>query len=214
MKIGKNAENARNYSQCDSLLIGDKCGAHTFPYIEVKNTTARSSTRRRRRRSARTRSSTAGSAASRRGRGQHDRQRLLQGGLPRAADGVRGRSAEAALERVSLEGSVGSDEGMLSMLEIKNLHVRVGGQADPEGHRPRRQRRRGARDHGAERLRQEHARARARRARRRTRSPAGEVLLRGQGPARDGRRRSAPARACSWRSSTRSRSPASTTSTS
>ena len=31
---------ARNYSQCDSLLIGDKCGAHTFPYIEVKNTTA------------------------------------------------------------------------------------------------------------------------------------------------------------------------------
>ena len=36
----KGAKNARNYSQCDSLLIGDKCGAHTFPYIEVKNTTA------------------------------------------------------------------------------------------------------------------------------------------------------------------------------
>jgi Fe-S cluster assembly protein SufB len=40
VKIMKNAENARNYSQCDSLLIGDKCGAHTFPYIEVRNSTA------------------------------------------------------------------------------------------------------------------------------------------------------------------------------
>lgn len=34
------AENARNFSQCDSLLMGDKCGAHTFPYIEVSNSTA------------------------------------------------------------------------------------------------------------------------------------------------------------------------------
>ncbi|MBI4392229.1 MAG: Fe-S cluster assembly protein SufB [Euryarchaeota archaeon] len=41
VKILKSAEGARNYSQCDSLLIGDKCGAHTFPYIEVKNSTAR-----------------------------------------------------------------------------------------------------------------------------------------------------------------------------
>ncbi len=40
VKIGRNAENARNYSQCDSLLIGDTCGAHTFPYIDVQNTTA------------------------------------------------------------------------------------------------------------------------------------------------------------------------------
>jgi Fe-S cluster assembly protein SufB len=40
VKVGKNAENARNYSQCDSLLLGDKCGAHTFPYIESKNKTA------------------------------------------------------------------------------------------------------------------------------------------------------------------------------
>ncbi|MCB9230562.1 MAG: Fe-S cluster assembly protein SufB [Bacteroidia bacterium] len=37
VKIMKGAENARNFSQCDSLLLGDKCGAHTFPYIEVKN---------------------------------------------------------------------------------------------------------------------------------------------------------------------------------
>src|SRR6266567_3028897 len=41
VKVQKSAVNARNFSQCDSLLIGDKCGAHTFPYIEVKNTTAR-----------------------------------------------------------------------------------------------------------------------------------------------------------------------------
>lgn len=38
--VGKNASNSRNFSQCDSLLLGDKCGAHTFPYIEVKNNTA------------------------------------------------------------------------------------------------------------------------------------------------------------------------------
>jgi Fe-S cluster assembly protein SufB len=38
--VSKNANNARNYSQCDSLLLGDKCGAHTFPYIEVRNNTA------------------------------------------------------------------------------------------------------------------------------------------------------------------------------
>jgi len=40
VKIMKNAKNARNFSQCDSLLMGDKCGAHTFPYIEVKNDSA------------------------------------------------------------------------------------------------------------------------------------------------------------------------------
>jgi Fe-S cluster assembly protein SufB len=40
VKIQKSATGARNFSQCDSLLIGDQCGAHTFPYIEVKNTTA------------------------------------------------------------------------------------------------------------------------------------------------------------------------------
>jgi Fe-S cluster assembly protein SufB len=40
VKVLKGAENARNYSQCDSLLLGDRCGAHTFPYIEVRNTTA------------------------------------------------------------------------------------------------------------------------------------------------------------------------------
>ena len=40
VKVAKNADNARNFSQCDSLLLGDKCGAHTFPYLEVDNDTA------------------------------------------------------------------------------------------------------------------------------------------------------------------------------
>jgi len=40
VKIMKGAANARNYSQCDSMLIGDQCGAHTFPYIDVRNPTA------------------------------------------------------------------------------------------------------------------------------------------------------------------------------
>jgi len=40
VRIGPKADNARNYTQCDSLLIGDKCGAHTFPYIESKNKSA------------------------------------------------------------------------------------------------------------------------------------------------------------------------------
>ncbi|MFN4233731.1 MAG: Fe-S cluster assembly protein SufB [Bacteroidia bacterium] len=41
VKINKSAENARNFSQCDSLLMGDKCGAHTFPYIEIGNKSAK-----------------------------------------------------------------------------------------------------------------------------------------------------------------------------
>jgi len=41
VKIAKGAAGARNYSQCDSLLIGDRCGAHTFPYLDIKNSTSR-----------------------------------------------------------------------------------------------------------------------------------------------------------------------------
>jgi Fe-S cluster assembly protein SufB len=41
VKVTKGATGARNFSQCDSLLLGDKCGAHTFPYIEVKNTSSK-----------------------------------------------------------------------------------------------------------------------------------------------------------------------------
>jgi Fe-S cluster assembly protein SufB len=41
VRISRNAENARNYTQCDSMLIGKNCGAHTFPYIEVSNPSAK-----------------------------------------------------------------------------------------------------------------------------------------------------------------------------
>ncbi|MEJ2309919.1 MAG: Fe-S cluster assembly protein SufB [Gammaproteobacteria bacterium] len=41
VRVARRAENARNYTQCDSLLIGDRCGAHTYPYIEVKNPSAK-----------------------------------------------------------------------------------------------------------------------------------------------------------------------------
>ncbi len=40
VRVAPTAENARNYTQCDSLLIGNQCGAHTFPYIETKNSSA------------------------------------------------------------------------------------------------------------------------------------------------------------------------------
>jgi Fe-S cluster assembly protein SufB len=40
VKVARGAEGARNYSQCDSMLLGDECGAHTFPYLEVGNPTA------------------------------------------------------------------------------------------------------------------------------------------------------------------------------
>ena len=41
VRVGKKADNAQNFSQCDSLLMGDRCGAHTFPYLEVENNSAR-----------------------------------------------------------------------------------------------------------------------------------------------------------------------------
>ena len=40
VRISKGASNSRNFSQCDSILIGDRCGAHTFPYIDVRNQSA------------------------------------------------------------------------------------------------------------------------------------------------------------------------------
>ena len=96
VRIGKNAKGARNFSQCDSLLIGDKCGAHTFPYLEVRNTSSQVEHE---------------ASTSKIGEDQifYCRQRGLstedavnmivngfcRGRVPRAADGVRGRGAEA-----------------------------------------------------------------------------------------------------------------------
>ena len=97
VKILPGAENARNYSQCDSMLLGNKCGAHTFPYLEVKNSIGAGGARG------------VGIAHRRRPdlllpaarnfdgrRGVDDRQRVLQGSIPRAADGVCGGSAAVA----------------------------------------------------------------------------------------------------------------------
>src|SRR5204862_349593 len=75
VKVLRGAENARNYTQCDSLLMGDRCGAHTFPYIEVKNPSARGprpstaeSSSRSRPRSARGPASSSGSSTPSRSR--------------------------------------------------------------------------------------------------------------------------------------------------
>ena len=97
VKMLPSAEGARNYTQCDSLLMGDQCGAHTFPYIEIRNPTAvveheatTSKIGEDQLFYCRSRGIVRG------GRGQHDRQRLLQGGVQGTADGVRGRGAEPA----------------------------------------------------------------------------------------------------------------------
>ena len=91
------AEGARNYTQCDSMLVGNRCGAHTFPYIEVRNNTA----------TVEHEASTSkigedqifylqAARPLRRAGGVDDRERLLQGSVQGAADGVRARSAAAA----------------------------------------------------------------------------------------------------------------------
>ena len=97
VKIMPTAAGARNFTQCDSLLIGKHCGAHTFPYVEVRNPT------RHRRARGQHLAHQRGAAVllpaarhRRRGCGQHDRQRLLPLGVQGAADGVCGRSAEPA----------------------------------------------------------------------------------------------------------------------
>jgi Fe-S cluster assembly protein SufB len=102
----RKATGARNFTNCDSLLIGDKCGAHTVPYIEAKTASRSSSTRRRRRRFPRTRCSTASSAGSRRRR----RSALIVNGFVK--DVLQQLPMEFAVEAqklisISLEGSVG-----------------------------------------------------------------------------------------------------------
>lgn len=64
VKVSANAENARNFSQCDSLLMGNECGAHTFPYIEAKNKTAQINTKLQPPKLGKTKFSTATNAVS------------------------------------------------------------------------------------------------------------------------------------------------------
>ncbi len=152
VKMLPSAHGARNFTQCDSLLMGKRCGAHTFPYVEVKNPTA----------TVEHEATTSkisddqlfyclqrGISAG--GCGQHDRQRLLQVGVQGAADGVRGRSAEPARREPRRSG------GMIPHRRIftSASATRKCSTASPS-HVPRR---RGARHHGPQRLGQEHARA-------------------------------------------------------
>ncbi len=97
VRVAASAENVRNFTQCDSLLLGSSAGAHTVPYIEVRNPTAQIEHEA-------TTSKISDDQlfyAMSRGLDQEaavgsDRQRLLQGGAAAAADGVRRRGAEAA----------------------------------------------------------------------------------------------------------------------
>jgi Fe-S cluster assembly protein SufB len=94
VKVLPKAQNARNYTQCDSLLIGDKCGAHTVPYIEVRNPTARVE------HEATTSKISDDQRFYCRQRGLSHEDALslmwfLQRGAEAVADGVRGRGAEA-----------------------------------------------------------------------------------------------------------------------
>ena len=172
VRVGKNAKNARNYSQCDSLLIGDKCGAHTFPYLEIRNTSAR----------VEHEASTSKIGEDQifycrqRGLTTEDAVNMIVSGFCKEV--FRELPMEFAVEAQKLlsvslwkDRSVkrfsdastqrwSNGETSQRMLDIKNLKASRR-QADPQGDRPPRQRRRSARHHGPERLRQEHACARA-----------------------------------------------------
>ncbi len=97
VRVGASADGVRNFTQCDSLLLGSECGAHTVPYIEVKNPSAQieheATTIEDFGRPIVLRDA---ARAGRRGSRGADRQRVRQGGLAAIADGIRGRGAEAA----------------------------------------------------------------------------------------------------------------------
>ena len=97
VKVERSAEGARNHTQCDSLLIGKKCGAHTFPYIEVKHPSATVEHEATTSKISDDQLFYCRVARHQRGRrGFADRRRLLQAGVPRVADGIRGGGEEAA----------------------------------------------------------------------------------------------------------------------
>ena len=205
VKVLRSAEGARNHTQCDSLLLGSDCGAHTFPYVEVKNPTAQveheASTSKigedqlfycRQR------------GISRGRRGLDDRERLLPRGVQGAAHGVRGRGPEAPEREPGRERWADAADREPPRQDRR--------QRDPAGREPRAGGGRGARRHGAERLGQEHPRPRARRRRGlRCQRRRSSTRVRTCSPCRP---RTGPPPVCSSPSSTRSRSPVSATSTS
>ena len=209
VKVLKGATGARNFSQCDSMLLGDHCGAHTFPYIDVGQPD-----RHRRARGV--------DLEDRRGpdlllpaarhlegrRRSHDRQRLLQGGLPRASHGVRRRGAEAPGRQPRGQRRLGFEprpvfafaprararrsshrihrgERSCWSSRICTRRWRTRHPPRSESHRPAR---RGPRHHGTERVGQEHAGPGAGRPRElrghRRRSPARGRRPAGHGPGR------------------------------
>ena len=124
--IGPKAPGARNHSRCDSLLLGDHCGAHTFPYLEVKNADR---ARRARGHHLEDRRGPALLLPPARplggGRRLDDRERLLQGGVPRASrwsSRWRRRTCSACPSK----GRGGLKER--AMLEIGDLHAARGGE--------------------------------------------------------------------------------------
>ena len=184
VKIGKNASNARNYSQCDSLLIGDRCGAHTFPYLEIKNTTAK----------VEHEASTSKIGEDQifycesRGIAKEDAINMIVSGFCKEV--FRELPMEFAVEAqkllgISLEGSSVRFEVHVTSQESESAGR---GSRDPQGHQSHRQQGRSARHHGSQRIRQEHVRAGAvgpsRLRSHRRRSP-----LQRPGPARHGSRR-------------------------
>ncbi len=120
VKIGKKASGARNYSQCDSLLIGDQCGAHTFPYIEIKNTSSQMEHE----------ASTSKIGEDQifycrqRGLSTEDAVNMIVSGFCKEV--FRELPMEFAVEAQKLLGVSLEGLGGVVMLEIKNLRARVG----------------------------------------------------------------------------------------
>ena len=153
VKIMKRAENARNFSQCDSLLIGDKCAAHTVPYVDVKNPTAKVEHEAT--------TSRIGEDqlfyCQQRGLSEEDAVSLIVNGF--AKEVLKELPMEFAVEAqkllgVSLEGAI----GCVSRERRANVEdsgpARDGGwDAHPQGTQPRDSRWRGARHHGPQRRR-------------------------------------------------------------
>ena len=211
VKMLPKAVGARNYTQCDSMLIGNACGAHTFPYIDVQHPSA----------SVEHEASTSKIGedqifyCKQRGLDTEDAISMIVNGF--CKDVFQNLPMEFAVEAqkllgISLEGSVGCQgEQARARDQEPDRHRRR--HRDPPRHHPHRQRGRGARHHGPQRERQEHAGAGAGRPSR----------LRGDrrlGHATRARtcwtwsRRSGRRPASSWPSSIRWKSPASPTPTS
>ena len=179
VRIGPKAHGARNHSQCDSLLLGDQCGAHTFPYLEVKNASA----------TVEHEATTSKIGEDQlfycrqRGLSEEDAVSMIVNGFCKEV--LRELPMEFAVEAQKLLGLSPGGERRMSGGGARDRRPRRARRrkADPARHRPRAPRGRGARADGPERLGQEHARGRARRPPRR-RGDGGQGALPRRGPAR------------------------------